>query len=146
MIWILVANQAEAQVYSSDRIRGNLALVRTFMHPAGAAHVRDLITDAPGRGYDRTGPARHSMEPDTGVREEERRRFVKELVGWLNSARLQGKFDQLVILAAPAVLGVLRKTLGGGLQQAVVKEIPKDVIGQGEDKIRAQLVRSFALK
>jgi protein required for attachment to host cells len=145
-IWILVANQAEAQVYSADRIHGDLQLVRTLAHPAGSAHVRDLISDAPGRGYDRTGPARHSMEPDTGVKEEERRRFVKELVEWLKNAHLQGKFDQLVILAAPAVLGVLRKTLSGGLQQAVVKEIPKDVIGQAEDKIRAQLARSFALK
>jgi protein required for attachment to host cells len=146
MIWILVANQSEARVYSADRIHGGLTLGRTFTHPAGAAHVRDLITDAPGRGYDRTGPARHSMEPDTGVKEEERRRFVKEVVEWLSGAHLQGKFDRLVLLAAPAVLGVLRKTLSGGLQQAVVKEIPKDVIGQSEDKIQAQLVRSFALK
>ena len=68
------------------------------------------------------------------------------LVEALNTARLQGKFDQLVLLAAPAVLGVIRKTLNGGLAEVVVKEIPKDVIGQGEEKIKAQLVRSFALK
>ena len=146
MIWILVANQAEAQIYATDRVHGSLELVRTFAHAAGAAHVRDLISDAPGRVYNRTGPARHSMEPDTGVKEEERRRFVKELVDALKTARLQGKFNQLVLLAAPAVLGVIRKTLDGGLAEAVVKEIPKDVIGQGQDKIKAQLVRAFALK
>ena len=146
MIWILVANQAEAQIYAAERIHGGLELVRTFTHPAGSAHVRDLISDAPGRVHDRTGPARHGMEPDTGVKEEERRRFVKELVEALRAARLQGRFDQLVLLAAPAVLGVLRKTLDSGLAEAVVREIPKDVIGQGEDKIKAQVVRSFALK
>ena len=145
-IWILVANQAEAQIYSSNRIPGNLVLVDRLTHAEGAAHVRDLTSDAPGRAYDRIGPARHSMEPDTGVKEEERRRFVKELVERLKTAHLQGKFDQLVLLAAPAVLGVIRKTLNGGLAKAVVKEIPKDVIGQGMDKIQKQLVRSFALK
>ena len=145
-IWILVANQAEAQIYSSNRIRGNLILVDRLTHAEGAAHVRDLTSDAPGRAYDRIGPARHGMEPDTGVKEEERRRFVKELVERLKTAHLQGKFDQLVLLAAPAVLGVIRKTLTGGLAKAVVKEIPKDVIGQGMDKIQTQLVRSFALK
>jgi len=145
-IWILVANQAEAQIYSSNRISGNLVLLDTLTHAEGAAHVRDLTSDAPGRAYDRIGPARHSMEPDTGVKEEERRRFVKELVERLKTAYLQGKFDQLVLLAAPAVLGVIRKTLNGGLAKAVVKEIPKDVIGQSMDKIQTQLVRSFALK
>ena len=145
-IWILVANQAEAQIYSASQIHGKLVLVATLTHAEGAAHARDLISDAPGRVHDRSGPARHAMEPDTGVKEEGRRRFVKELVERLKTAHLQGKFDQLVLLAAPAVLGVIRKTLNGGLVKAVVKEIPKDVIGQGVDKIQAQLVRSFALK
>ena len=145
-IWILVANQAEAQIYSADRIPGNLVLVGSLTHAEGAAHTRDLISDAPGRGYDRAGPARHSMEPDTGVKEELRRRFVKELIERLKAARLKGQFDQLVLLAAPAVLGVIRKGLNGALAQTVVKDIPKDVAGQGVDKIHDQLVRSFALK
>jgi len=146
MIWVLVANQAEAQIYSTDRIPGNLVLVGTLVHEEGAAHARDLTSDAPGRAYDRAGPARHSMEPEIGVKEEERRKFVKEIVGRLQAAHLHRKFDQLVLLAAPAVLGVIRKTLNGDLARTVIKEIPKGVIGQGPDKIHAQLVRSFALK
>ena len=146
MIWILVANQAEAQIYSANRIPGNLALVSTLAHEEGAAHARDLTSDAPGRAFDRMGSARHSMETEVGVKEEERRKFVKEIVGRLQAAHLHGKFDQLVLLAAPAVLGVIRKTLNGDLARTVIKEIPKGVIGQGPDKIHAQLVRSFALK
>jgi protein required for attachment to host cells len=145
-IWILVANQAEAQIYSANRLPGNLVLVATLTHEEGAAHARDLVSDAPGRVHDRTGSARHSMEPDTGVKEEQRRRFVKEMVERLEAAHLRGDFDQLVLLAAPAVLGVIRKTLTGALAKAVVKEIPKGVIGQGVDKIQAQLQRSFELK
>jgi protein required for attachment to host cells len=144
--WILVANQAEAQIYSADRIPGDLVLVAKLAHAEGMAHARDLKSDAPGRVHDRIGQARHAMEPDTGVKEEERRRFVKELVERLKTAHFQGKFDQLVLLAAPAVLGVIRKTLNGGLERLVVKEIPKDVVGQGVDKILVQLTRSFALK
>jgi protein required for attachment to host cells len=146
MIWILVANQAEAQIYSAKRLPGSLTLVRTLTHEEGAAHARDLISDAPGRVHDRMGSARHSMEPDTGVKEEERRRFVKEIVDQLATAHLKGKFDQLVLLAAPAVLGVIRKAVAGELANAVIKEISKDVIGQDIDKIQAQLTRSFELK
>jgi protein required for attachment to host cells len=43
-------------------------------------------------------------------------------------------------------LGVIRKTLPADLAKIVIKEIPKDVIGQGVDKIQSQLVRAFALR
>ncbi len=146
MIWILVANQAEAQIYSTRRLPGNLKLVDTLTNEEGAIHTRELISDAPGRVHDRIGSARHSMEPDTGVKEEGRRRFVKEMVDLLEAAHLKGVFNQLVVLAAPAVLGVIRKTLTGNLVRIVVKEIPKDVIGQDMDKIQAQLQRAIELK
>lgn len=145
MIWILVANQAEAQIYSSARLWGNLLLVDVLENKEGAAHTRDLISDAPGRAFDRFGPARHAMEPNTGVKEEQRRRFVKEMVERLQTGHLKGCFDKLVLLAAPAVLGVIRKTLTADLTKTVIKEVPKDVIGQSVDKIRSQLERAFAL-
>ena len=145
-IWILVANQAEARIYSAKWIPGDLVLIDTLTHEEGAAHARDLITDAPGRVHDRMGSARHSMEPGIGVKEEGRRRFVKEMVGQLKAAYLRGDFARLILLAAPGVLGVIRKTLSSELTTAVIKEIPKDVIGQDLEKIRTQLRRSFELK
>jgi len=146
MIWILVANQAEAQIYSANRLPGGLTLVRTLTHAEGAAHARDLTSDAPGRMHDRMGSARHSMEPDTGVKQQGRRRFVKEVVDWLKAAHLKGEFDQLVLLCAPAVLGEIRKAVAGDLKKTVIKEIPKDVVAQTLDKIGEQLKRSFELK
>ncbi len=144
--WILVANQVEARIYSSKRLPENLILLNTLTNEEGAVHTRDLISDAPGRAYDSIGSGRHSMEPATGVKEEGRRRFVKEMVDLLESAHQKGRFDQLVFLTAPAVLGVIRKTLTGALARMVVKEIPKDVVGQGLDKIQEQLQRAFELK
>ena len=145
MMWILVANQAEAQIYSSDRLPGNLSLVEVLGNAEGTARARDLVSDAPGRAYDSHGSGRHAMEPNTGVKEEQRRRFVKEMVERLQTARVKGDFDQLVLLAAPGVLGVIRKTLNPELEKTVIKEIPKDLIGQDVEKIQSQLVRAFAL-
>jgi protein required for attachment to host cells len=145
-IWILVANQAEAQFYSANRLPGSLTLVLTLKNAEGAAHARDLTSDGPGRVHDRTGSARHSMEPDTGVKEEGRRRFVKEMVDRLEAARFKGEFSQLVLLVAPAVLGVVRKALPRDLANSVIKEIPKDVVAQSLEKIEKQLKRSFELK
>jgi protein required for attachment to host cells len=143
--WILVANQAEAQIYSSDRLPGSLSLVEVLANDEGTSRARDLVSDAPGRAYDSHGSGRHAMEPNTGVKEEQRRRFVKEMVERLQTARVKGDFDQLVLLAAPGVLGVIRKTLNPELEKTVIKEIPKDLIGQDVEKIQSQLVRAFAL-
>ena len=146
MIWILVANQAEAQIYSSDQLPGNLLLVDVLENSEGTTHPRELISDAPGRAFNSTGSGRHAMEPNTGVKEEQRRRFVKEMADRLQAAHLNGDFAQLVLMAAPAVLGVIRKSLNAGLKKTVIKEIPKDVIGQDVDKIQSQLARAFALR
>jgi len=145
-IWILVANQAEARIYSANRIPGDLVLKGTMTHTEGSSHARDLTSDAPGRAYNRIGPARHGVDPDTGVKEEERRKFVKEIVGRLQSAYFRGEFERLVLLAAPAMLGVIRKTLSGDLVKTVIKEIPKDVVHQNPDMVHTQLVRSFTLR
>jgi len=145
-IWILVVNQAEAQIYSAKRLSGSLVLVDTLVNVDGAAHARDLVSDAPGRVHDRMGTTRHAMEQDTGVKEEIRRRFVKEVVGYLKAANLRGDFCELVLLAAPAILGVIRKSMTEQLSKSVVKVISKDVIGQDMDKIRKQLDRAFELK
>lgn len=146
MTWILVANQAEAQIYASDQLPGNLLLIEVLANKEGATHPGDLVSDAPGRSFDSTGLGRHAMDPKTGVMEEQRRKFVKEMAGRLQAAHLKGDFSQLVLLAAPAVLGVIRKSLTADLKKKVIKEIPKDVIGQDVGKIRSQLVRAFALR
>ena len=145
-IWVLVANQAEARIYSAPRLPGSLTLVYTLLNEDGSAHTRDLVSDAPGRVHDRMGSGRHSMEPDTSVKEEQRRRFVKVMVNKLEVAHMRGEFKRLVLLAAPAVLGVIRKTVAGNLADTVIREIPKDVIGQSVDKIQIQLKRSFELR
>ena len=145
-IWVIVANQAEARIYSSQQIAWDIELVKTLMHEEGAIHLRDLVSDAPGRVHDRMGSARHSMEPNTGVKEEGLRRFVKEIVEFVEAAYLKKDFNELVILAAPVVLGVIRKGLTSVLARAVVKEVPKDVVGQDVNKIQIQLKRAFELK
>lgn len=145
-IWVIVANQVEAQIYSSQRVAWDIQLLKTLTHEEGAIHARDLVSDAPGRVHDRMGSARHSMEPKTSVKDEGLRRFVKEIVEFLDAAYLKNDFDQLVVLAAPAVLGIIRKGLPSGLARAVAKEIPKDVVGQATDKIQIQLKRAFELK
>ena len=138
-IWVLVANQAEAAIYSMDRLRGSLVPVETLRHAAGRARAQDLISDAPGRVQDRVGPARHSMEPDVGFKAEETRRFARKIVDNLMLGLQQENFERLILVAAPAFLGVIRKELSAQLAEVVIEEISKDMVGRDMKEIQEQM-------
>jgi protein required for attachment to host cells len=139
VIWVVVANKAEARIYSQKRLRGPLSLVKTRIHDEGRAHLQDLVSDQPGRVHDRMGPARHRMEPNTGFQEEDLLRFARDVTDHLATAHQRKEFDRLVLIAAPAFLGMLRKTVSPNIAEVIIDEIPKDMIGHDVERIQEQL-------
>jgi protein required for attachment to host cells len=70
------------------------------------------------------------------VREE---RFVKSVAEQLEVMRQQGRFDRLIIAAAPSALGDIRPALSDRVKEAIVAELPKDLTNVP----RPQLERHF---
>jgi protein required for attachment to host cells len=138
-IWVLVADSGEARVFSAPSLRGPLELVETFSHAASRAHPRDLGSDVPGRVHDRFGAARHSLDPAQQIKSEERHRFARELAASLSEAQRTRRFAELVVVAPPTFLGVLRECLPKSVAAAVVKEVPKDLVAHVADDILKHL-------
>jgi protein required for attachment to host cells len=138
-IWVLVADSSAARIYSARHISSPLALVETLEHAIGRAHPRDLTSDAPGRVHDRMGAARHSIDAGQQIKVGERNRFGREIAERLDLAHRQKKFDRLVVMAGPAFLGVLRESFGKALAEAVIAEIPKDLVGHDVAAIQSHL-------
>jgi len=57
------------------------------------------------------------------------RTFAREVGRYLDRARLDHRFDQLVLVAPPKFLGVLRKELDKEVEKLVADELPKDLAG-----------------
>jgi protein required for attachment to host cells len=55
------------------------------------------------------------------------RTFAKEIGRYLEQARTQHRYDELVIVAPPKFLGAVRKELGKEVEKLVVDELPKDL-------------------
>jgi len=142
-IWVVVANQAGACIYSASRLGEVRSLIDEFEHEAGRAHIQELVSDAPGRVHDRQGEARHSMETDVGMQEESIRRFARKIVAYLEKAAEQRKYSHLVIIAAPAFLGIVRKTVQPHLADRIALEIPKDIVGSPVDQLQTLLDREL---
>ncbi|MGJ8587489.1 MAG: host attachment protein [Yoonia sp.] len=84
------------------------------------------LSDAPGMQNASVGPNRGSIsEPD--LKGLAAAAFAEDIVAYLESARDHGEFERLVLVASPAMLGVLRKTLSPALKSALRAEVPKDL-------------------
>ncbi len=135
-VWVLVADGSEAKIYAGRHRRASLELVETLSHEASRLHPREVLADAPGRVHDRFGPGRHSIDAGDQMRAEERQRFAREITARLAEAQRQKKFGELVVMAAPAFLGVLREAFTKPLSGAVIAEVPKDLVAHDPASIQ----------
>lgn len=55
--------------------------------------------------------------------------FARELGRYLDKARVEHQYDQLVLVASPKFLGALRKELGKEAGKLVAEELAKDLSG-----------------
>ncbi len=85
----------------------------------------------------RVGAASHaSHEPP---RDKGERRFLSDLADHLEQVMRDHNFDDLVLVAPPRALGVLRKALSSGLQKRVVAADPHDRLDAKLDEVRDHL-------
>ena len=138
-IWVMVADSSRATLYSTDSTVGALQEIESFDHPAARQHVQELTSDLPGRAFDSAGQGRHAMEQRTDPKQQEAITFAKELSKQLDTAAVQQAFDRLVLVAAPAFLGLLRKQLSDVTQKLIGTEIAKDLTRLDAGALRAHL-------
>jgi protein required for attachment to host cells len=124
--WVLVADGAQAQVFEHGGPGKGLIPVKGLHFEQEALRAQDINTDRPGRHYGGGVGSRSGMEQSdpVAIREE---RFVKGVAAELETMRQQGRFDRLIIAAAPTALGDIRPALSDGVKQTIIAELPKDL-------------------
>jgi protein required for attachment to host cells len=134
--WILIADGARARLLGQDRKAR--AFKPTFEQEffGTRAQSRELASDRPGRTFesagrgqpgDVAGHGRHAMEPTTDPHRQAEYQFARELSEHLEKAANERRFDRLVLVAAPKILGDLRVLLPKAVQGRIVAEINKDL-------------------
>ncbi len=96
------------------------------------------LSDAPGVVNAAVGPNRGSIfEPD--LKGQAAAAFAGEITQYLDTALRDKQFDRLVLVASPAMLGLLRRKLSGPLKSALRADIPKDLTHLPLDALPAHL-------
>jgi protein required for attachment to host cells len=138
-VWIVVANRGVARLFQARQATGPLEEMDAFIHPEARLPDRDLVSDRPGRGFERSGPGRHAEEPDSSVAEVEADSFALELSRFLLKSRHDGRFDALVLMAAPGFLGSLRDRLDGQIKERILLEVDKNLVHLDAMAVRGYL-------
>ena len=153
-IRIVVADQSEARFFDLAG-RDEVALVGHLEDPLARLHDRDLVSDRPGRKFDRaplTGgrrgaTAHHATGGEASPRKHEAESFARRIATELEHARQRGEFEGLIVMSGPGFLGLLRAALPESIH--VVAVVTKDLLHQGIDAViehlppRAELAREL---
>jgi protein required for attachment to host cells len=137
-IWIVVANRTDARILTHRKGHPVIEL-ETLVCPEARQPDRSMLTDAPGRSHDRKGPARHAMEPPTNVNDQISRQFARRIAERLERGRNEHAWQNLVLVAGPKFLGLLREELGSHCMQLVLAETHKNIVKHSVEEIVAAL-------
>lgn len=137
--WVVVADSTRARIFDAESSSAGLSEVETLTHPEGRMHDRDITSDLPGRSFDSKGNARHAMEPPTDPKHELAIEFARTIARHLDAARVKRDYEQLVIVAAPTFLGLLREQLNNTCRKLVAFELNKNLVQNTPEEIRSHL-------
>jgi protein required for attachment to host cells len=133
--WILVGDAGHARLYRAHS-RRRFALVREFDHPEGRVPGRELSSDRSWRMQQRfQGTMRSAMGPRDEAHELEVDRFAAKLAAVLREGLGHNAFSELILVAPPRFLGLLRAHLDEQVKKRVVAAINKDLTQTDEREL-----------
>jgi protein required for attachment to host cells len=136
--WILVADTTHARIFTATTPSSPLEEIEDLAHPAGRLHDREMTTDLPGKIKSADGGG-HAFEQATDPKKHEADAFALQVVQHLEAAHNANKFKQLLIIAEPSFLGLLRSHLPDQIKKLVSFELDKNIANQNAADIRQHL-------
>lgn len=126
--WILLADGTRARIAQNDGPQRGVTWAFDDDITGDNLPNREMVSDRPGRTFDRGGQGRHAMEPRSDPHEQAKKSFARELAAFLERHAARGSYDRLIIAAPPKSLGDLRNVLPASVRKSVSAELHKDLV------------------
>jgi protein required for attachment to host cells len=136
--WILVADNVHARIFTTDTPSSALQEIEDLTHTEGRLHDREITTDLPGRIKNTDGSG-HAFEQPTDPKKHEADSFAHRIAKHLEAALNANKFEQLLIIAEPSFLGLLRNCLPELVKHHICFELDKNFTTLSAVEIRKHL-------
>ena len=135
---ILVADNVRARIFTAETPSSPLEEIEALAHTEGRLHDRDITSDYPGK-IKGEGSVGHAFEQPTDPKKHEADNFAHRIAHYLEEAHNANKFEQLLIIAEPSFLGLLRRCLPEHIKKHVCFELDKNITMQSAADIRKHL-------
>ena len=97
---------------------------------------RTVPLHRPGGAFDSIGSGRHAMAASETGRRHEARKFARQVADYLNAEIAANSFNNIVLIASPAFLGLVRPELSETARRAVLHELARDLTDLDANAIR----------
>ncbi|MCX8226771.1 MAG: host attachment protein [Sulfitobacter sp.] len=139
--WVVLANTRATKVLSHQGPGKGLMVV------AGKkwqADTQSLPRDKAGVGHSIAGPAVSAVEQSDAKKLSDMR-LAKEIVADLSKDYQAKKYQRLILVSGPHMLGLLRAEIEAPLRKALIGEIPKDLSAMSVDQVEKHLGELIAV-
>jgi len=138
------ADSVRARCFEANSKHAAWAEIACLVNPDGRALGCDATTDHLPRTHESSGPSRHAIEPHTTLPAKSIDAFVRTVSETLEHDHRARRFDRLVLVASPHLLGVPHAHFSKSLRTCVAGELRLHIAGLPADEIRARVPREFA--
>lgn len=139
LTWIVVADGAHAAAMETAAGDPQLHPVEDMHFATDLPATHEIVRDRVGRSFESVGAARHAKDGRTDPHRELKRQFAKRVSAALRSRLAKGRFDHLILIAPPAMLGDLRAALPKPVRERIRAELPQDLVKMPARKLRRHL-------
>jgi protein required for attachment to host cells len=162
-VWVLVADGKQASIYQLGKAEKVIPLPGNAKHPhyetsaalelsevagmhwqAQSAEEYQVGRNATGMVFESAGGARHMSAPHVDVRREVKEHFATMVAGEVNSARAKKSFDQIIVIAPPLILGVLREHFDKDTRNAIKAELQKELVNLSPSELMPHLQKALS--
>jgi protein required for attachment to host cells len=136
--WIVVADGAHVAAIETAG-DSQLLPVEDMHFATELPPTHEIVRDRVGRSFESVGAARHAKDARTDPHRELKRQFAKKVAAALRLRLAEGRFDHLILIAPPVMLGDLRAAFAKPVRERVRAELPQDLVKMPARRLRRHL-------
>lgn len=129
--WTVVADAASAVTYTQSARRDEPTRAYEIENENARTRSGELLSDRGGRSFDSYGSGRHTLSKEVSPKDSELARFANEIARRLVHEQQGEHALETTLVAAPRLLGLLRKAVDTAGLRTELRTINKDASGRG---------------
>ena len=136
--WIVVADSATARIFSTTEAISHAVQVETLHNDKARMRKSELTSDKPGAGH---GPGVGFSLQEADPKEHAAEEFARSISKSLNSGRVKGAFEDLVLVAPAHFLGMINHSLDKHTARVVSRTHPVDLAHESKVPLLQHITR-----